>query len=300
MTRPTSHLLSNSLDLPARLARKAKLHRLAKHFAPKTYRRWRDWREYQAFKTKVKEGYCLIDAAELEREQTKAVQWLVNDGGPRSVGDYLEFGVFYGSSLLCMHRVLEKFGLRHVRLFGFDSFEGLPASSHPDDKVWGPGRYKSNYRFTQEYLAENGVDAKRAKLTKGFFSDTLNDDFRQASGLKKASLIMVDCDMYVSAKEALEFCVPYIQDRAVIFFDDWNSGNQLAERGEGERRAFEEVLSKNPQLRAEEFGSYSCKGQQNAKVFKVIVDRLAQIGAGITACFAAFLEAPATVALGMI
>ena len=42
------------------------------------------------------------------------------------LGDYLEFGVFNGTSLSCAHHVLNELNIDNVRSFGFDSFEGLP------------------------------------------------------------------------------------------------------------------------------------------------------------------------------
>src|SRR6478672_3575656 len=36
-------------------------------------------------------------------------------------GDYLEFGVSRGTSLACVHRVLQQQNLSNVRLIGFDS-----------------------------------------------------------------------------------------------------------------------------------------------------------------------------------
>jgi hypothetical protein len=178
--------------------------------------------------------------------------------------------VFYGSSLACMHRVLDKHALPHVRLFGFDSFEGLPPSEHPDDKAWAAGQFRSSYMFAKEFLNRQGVNWKRVHLEKGWFSDTLTGDFRRKHALTKASLIMIDCDMYLSSKQALDFCAPLIKDHAIMFFDDWNSG-KLADRGEGEKRAFDEMLLNNPQLVAEEFGRYTCQGKPQAKVFKVSV-----------------------------
>jgi hypothetical protein len=41
-------------------------------------------------------------------------------------GDYLEFGVSRGTSMACVHGNLRDAGLQHVRLIGFDSFEGMP------------------------------------------------------------------------------------------------------------------------------------------------------------------------------
>ncbi|HEA65402.1 MAG TPA: hypothetical protein ENI07_01060 [Desulfobacterales bacterium] len=82
---------------------------------------------------------------------------------------------------------------------------------------------------------------------------------------------MIDCDMYLSAKEALNFCVPLIQDRAIFFFDDWNV-LRLADRNLGEKRAFDEFLAANPHLTAKEFSSYNGpKGIPHGKVFIVNV-----------------------------
>jgi len=47
-------------------------------------------------------------------------------------GDYLEFGVSRGTSLACVHRVLVRQKLNHVRLIGFDSFEGFPVGSEAE------------------------------------------------------------------------------------------------------------------------------------------------------------------------
>ena len=242
--------------------------RLARCLAPAGYQKVKS---YYSIKNQASEGYMLVDLPELQREYEKAVRWLVETVGPSAIGDYLEFGVFYGSSLACMHRTLDQFNLKQVRLFGFDSFEGLPPSEYPDDRVWGAGEFKSSYKFAKEFLSKNGVDWNRVNLEKGWFSDTLTPEFSRKHAVTKASLIMVDCDMYLSAKQALEYCAPLIKDHAILFFDDWNSGDFLAERGEGEKRAFDEFLAANPRFVAEEFGSYSYKGRPHAKVFKVSV-----------------------------
>jgi hypothetical protein len=66
---------------------------------------------------------------------------------------------------------------------------------------------------------------------------------------------MVDSDLYSSATEALAFCEPLIGRHAVIIFDEWNS-YKLADNNQGERRAFEEFLARNPDLKAEPLPSY--------------------------------------------
>src|SRR5687767_14085356 len=47
-------------------------------------------------------------------------------GESKRLGDYLEFGVYNGTSLLAACRQTAAMNLSHMRLFGFDSFEGLP------------------------------------------------------------------------------------------------------------------------------------------------------------------------------
>jgi len=57
-------------------------------------------------------------------------------------GDYLDFDVSRGTSLACMHRVVTRLSLDNVRLFGFDSFEGMPSNAAWEDLgVWRPGQF---------------------------------------------------------------------------------------------------------------------------------------------------------------
>ncbi len=77
---------------------------------------------------------------------------------------------------------------------------------------------------------------------------------RLLQNITKASLIMIDCDIYSSAKEFLNFCGPLIEDRTIIFFDDWSQKSQ------GEGKAFDEFLNENQHIKAEKFGSYKPYG----------------------------------------
>lgn len=192
---------------------------------------------------------CCRDAIRLLRSRNPNHQF----------GDYLEFGVSRGTSLACMHRVLQSEGLSNVRLLGFDSFEGLPPEAKAEG--WAPGAFYSTMATTRRYLRSRGVDLKRVVLTKGWFKNTLTDKTRQRIGITDSSLIMVDCDMYSAARQALWFCEPCIQDRAVIFFDDWAS--KSVEHNVGEKEAFREFLDAFPSLQADPLSSYS----SNARVF---------------------------------
>ena len=176
------------------------------------------------------------------------------------VGDYLEFGVYVGRSMTCMHDALDRHGLEHVRLFGFDSFEGLPESAAAEDRaVWRPGMFSAPIEYARGFMAERGVDMERVTLVKGWF-DALGPEVAERHGIKRASVIMVDCDLYSSAKDALAFCADLITDEAIILFDDWGSGD-LDKRGLGERKAFEEFLEDHPAFEIEELGGYNSRSK---------------------------------------
>jgi O-methyltransferase len=196
----------------------------------------------------------LVPVEEVTRVYRRAIHHLRETGSP--VGDYLEFGVFQGDSLLCMDRVRREAGLT-FRMFGFDSFEGLPKLEPGDEALgWEPGAFRSSYGGTRRRLTNAGIDWSHTVLVKGWFDETLTPELPQALGIAKASTIMIDSDLYSSAKQALEFSAPLIQDEAIVFFDDWHGGSNLAERNEGEARAFCEFLAAHPELEATEFDSY--------------------------------------------
>ncbi|MGH9348602.1 MAG: TylF/MycF/NovP-related O-methyltransferase [Vicinamibacterales bacterium] len=181
---------------------------------------------------------------------------LLERHGPESFGDYLEFGVYNGTSLTCMYRELVSFGLDDVRLFGFDSFQGLPPDAHLEDEGrWRPGSCCSSLSFTTAVLESEGVDRSRVTLVPGWFRDTLNARTIRRHGIRKASIVMIDCDLYSAARDALEFCGPLIGDHALLLFDEYRPYG-LDGKLAGERRAFDEFLADWRCFEARPFGSY--------------------------------------------
>lgn len=68
-------------------------------------------------------GQGLVPEQKLTASFTDAVRRLRDLNGGKPIGDYMEFGVCYGSSMACMHDALVQTGTPGVRQFGFDSFE---------------------------------------------------------------------------------------------------------------------------------------------------------------------------------
>ena len=177
-----------------------------------------------------------------------------------ALGDYLEFGVYQGNSLVCMNRAVRKLDVDGMRLIGFDSFEGLPKSAEFDE-VWSEGQFRSDLEFTRHLLDEAGVDWDRVELVKGFYDQVLTDELAARIGLERASVVMIDCDLYTSTRDALAFCEPILADDAVLFFDDWESTGE----DRGEKLAFREFLTSNPQFDTEELDGY----HEKARIFRL-------------------------------
>ena len=173
------------------------------------------------------------------------------------VGDYLEFGVFNGTSLSCVHDVLTELDMGRVRCFGFDSFEGLPQEAADEDgEAWFPGQFACRIDVTRKLLAERGAGCGHVSLIKGWFKDTLNAKTIDQFGIASTSIVMIDCDLYSSTVRCLEFVFPLLTDHSVFIFDDWHSHN-LAERFLGERKAFDEFISRHPEFSVEHAPGYN-------------------------------------------
>ena len=87
----------------------------------------------------------LVPAEKLKTFFSDCVKKLQEVKG-NNVGDYLEFGVFNGSSLSSMYLTSEELNLSSTRLFGFDAFAGLPqGAENEDDGVWKKGFYACSF-----------------------------------------------------------------------------------------------------------------------------------------------------------
>jgi O-methyltransferase len=179
-----------------------------------------------------------------------SIRRLRRRGADWAIGDYLEFGVSRGTSMSCMYHALRAEGLSQVRLFGFDSFQGLPGEAAAEG--WRPGAFSSTINATQRYLTLANVDLKRITLVKGWFKDTLTPETRERLRIENASLIMIDCDIYSASRDALRFAAPLIRDQAILILDDYDT-HEIG----GQRQAFEEFLVEFQHFSIEEQPTYA-------------------------------------------
>jgi hypothetical protein len=75
------------------------------------------------------------------------------------------------------------------------------------------------------------------ELVEGWFSDTL-PEYRER--IRKIAFIRIDCDLYQSTVDVLDFAFGRLVNGAILYFDDWTHDHRT-----GETRAFFEFAEKN-------------------------------------------------------
>lgn len=115
----------------------------------------------------------------------------------------LEFGVYKGGSIRYLRNRLSE----RYKIFGFDSFVGLP-----EDWVGTPC-------IKGEFNADGIIpDIINVSFFKGWFNETLPQYLNIAEPI---ALLHIDCDLYSSTKIVLNTLKYYIKSGTVIVFDEW-------------------------------------------------------------------------------
>lgn len=156
----------------------------------------------------------------------------------------LEFGTHEGYALTKMLYATRYLGMdSRVTVHGFDSFEGMPAPQEGGDQNvvypgvdWAEGQFSSSFESLNEYCRER---YSNYRLHKGYFEDTLTDEFLKELKTRVPILVWVDCDFYSSARTVFERLLPVIPNGCVIYFDEyeWNYGTRFV----GESKLVHEV-----------------------------------------------------------
>ena len=146
-------------------------------------------------------------------------------------GLYLEFGVHDGTSI---NFVAES--VKPKKVYGFDSFEGLPEDWERGNDVYKKGHFdlKGNLPKVKENV----------ELIKGFFEDSLKPWLETHAQV--VSFLHIDCDLYSGAKYVLKELNHLIAPGTVIVFDelcDWKNSGIYPAWEDGEWKALNEWLS---------------------------------------------------------
>lgn len=141
-------------------------------------------------------------------------------------GDYLEFGVFTGSSFTFACKFGEKLSKQigsRPRFFGFDSFEGFGEVAEEDKHPFYINDiFEVNFDRVRKNIARQAGSA-RFELIKGFFDKTLRGKKPSDYGIQKARIVFIDCDLKIPARDVLDFVRPILQPGTILIFDDFYS-----------------------------------------------------------------------------
>ena len=168
-------------------------------------------------------------------------------------GDFYQLGVYSGASIKLVVKKLEDIGVSFRRIYGFDSFKGLPKETEDikyNPKNWNEGRFDMSNLGDIETIKNKIIDFvenDNLSLIDGFFENTLNQNNVEKYNMKKATYIDMDCDIYSSTVSALEFFIKnkLLVKGTIIGYDDWSMGNvDLNEFKGGQSRAHIELCKK--------------------------------------------------------
>lgn len=168
-------------------------------------------------------------------------------------GDLVECGVSIGTGLLNWALFCELAKVDRT-IYGFDSFEGFPASIEADRKKngafeTGAGDYASPPELVLKVLEQGRVSPQfvqnKVRLVRGFFDATL------PSYAGSIALLHLDCDLHDSYVTCLEQLYSRVTPGGIIMFDEYED-----DAFPGARVAIDRFLADKPEkpIRYEAYG----------------------------------------------
>lgn len=174
-------------------------------------------------------------------------------------GDYFEFGVYRGRSLLYAYEEISRSRGADRQLFGFDSFQGLPEPSADEGtEKFRRGQYSCSRLDVAKRLLDEQVDLSRVHLIEGFFQETLTSSLYRELSVQAAAIVWIDCDLYESTIAVLGFIEPLLQNGTILCFDDWYSYG--TDPRKGEMRAVHEWLDGEVSINLTHYRNFGLSG----------------------------------------
>ena len=169
-------------------------------------------------------------------------------------GDYAEFGCHGGMTFNLAYKEIQRRQLP-IKMWAFDSFEGLPESELPKDQhpKWIKNSMKTSVDDFHKICEGNQIPKDKYETVVGYYENTLNNS-SEKNLPNNICLAYIDCDLYSSTKTVLEFLKPRLKHGMIIAFDDyyWWSSEQIS----GERLAMLEFFDNNSQWNLEPYIQY--------------------------------------------
>ncbi|HYC05820.1 MAG TPA: TylF/MycF/NovP-related O-methyltransferase [Azospirillaceae bacterium] len=129
-------------------------------------------------------------------------------------GHIVEFGSYRGGSAMFM-ALLAKHYLPGVRVWGLDTFEGMPATDHDLDAHRGGSLSETSLEAAQAAAAKLGLD--NLTFVKGLFQDTADAVLAEAGTV---ALAHIDCDIADAVLYSWQRVKPVMVPGGYVIFDD--------------------------------------------------------------------------------
>ena len=158
-------------------------------------------------------------------------------------GDYIEFGIFKGKTLLHSLKTYNKLFPKNqiISFYGLDSFDGFPADNHEFYN-------KMNFQASFEKVRADFSKYQNVNIYKGFFTEVLKEkDFTDLN----FSFVFIDCDIYESSIDVFKYIENRISKGGFLMIDDFTS---IDKNGNSIYKAFKEIINSDEYIY---FSSYS-------------------------------------------
>ena len=174
-------------------------------------------------------------------------------------GDYFEFGLWQGKTFCYAHLMKHRYCQYDTKLFGFGSFQGLPGIVEEKDNIWYEGQFAYGEEKLRVNLKRSGFLDNEFELIPGYYEDSLNDNLHRSFQDKSAAIVYIDCDLYESTIQVLNFVYRYFVNGTIICFDDYY--NYKGSPDQGEQRALNEFLQEHQEFQFIPYLDYSPLGK---------------------------------------
>jgi O-methyltransferase len=176
-------------------------------------------------------------------------------------GSYLEFGVYRGAAFAHFYHAFRRHHL-DVPMFGFDSFQGLPAARGADADAafrrYAEGYFACTEAELRSELRRRRVPAAAYALIAGFYQHSLSPALYERPGLVPSAVVLVDCFYYESTRLALEFVTPTLQNGTVLICNSYFRFK--AHPSYGERGALAAWAREHPAVMLTEYAKFGTTG----------------------------------------
>ncbi len=135
-------------------------------------------------------------------------------------GDVVELGCYIGTTSLFIRRLLDQAGQSDTRTFhAYDSFEGLPPKTAPDQSPAGIQFAAGELRVSKKDFMQTfrSANLQPPIAHKCWFTDLTGDDLPQS-----IAFAYLDGDFYDSILAPLKIIWPRLSPGGVVLVDDYN------------------------------------------------------------------------------